>query len=144
MKESNSDLKKVSTCVFSSEYDLSHSYAWFYFWSESDKESFNERARARYLPFPALPEPIHRLPFYGTKDWANWVLTYCIEEIFNKERYFGARQLEIYGFIEELDRYGWKWQAERVRNWIHLGIKKGTFYAEGERLPIVEETSHKC
>jgi hypothetical protein len=41
-----------------------------------------------------------------------------------------ARQLEVFYFLGELERFGYRWQVARLRNQIHLAIKKGTFTAE--------------
>ena len=68
--------------------------------------------------------------YYGSKEWANSVLRLAIQELKNSARVLSARQLEIYYFLGELEAYGWIWQAKRLRNHIHLAIKKGTFTAE--------------
>ena len=68
--------------------------------------------------------------YYGSKDWANSVLRIAIGELKNKDRVLSARQLEIFYFLGELEAYGFVWQAKRLRNHIHLAIKKGMFTAE--------------
>ena len=120
--------------------DTRLSFAWFYFWSDEEKHAFEAEKLARAKPFIGVPEPAHKPEYYGTKAWANWVLVHCIEEIFNKNRVLFARQQEIYYFMGELERLGFWWQVERLRNWIHVGIKKGMFYAEGDN-HLVEELS---
>ena len=68
--------------------------------------------------------------YYGSHDWANWVLVHCIEELNRVDRDLSARRIEVFCFIEDLELYGWKWQADRVRNHINLAIKRGRFTLE--------------
>lgn len=72
---------------------------------------------------------------YGSKEWANYILIHCIKEINRVERDLPARRLEVIYFLKELEAYGFWWQASRVRNWIHLGIKKGVFTLSAESDP---------
>lgn len=64
---------------------------------------------------------------YGSKDWANSVLRLAIQELKNIDRVLSARQLEIYYFLHELERLGFKWQVARLRNHINLAVKEGRF-----------------
>jgi hypothetical protein len=69
---------------------------------------------------------------YGSKEWANSVLRIAIHELKNTDRVLAARQLEIYYFLGELERFGFKWQVARLRNHIHLAVKQGRFTASRE------------
>jgi len=69
-------------------------------------------------------------PYYGSKEWANFVLVSCIEELNNVERNLSARRTEVFYYLRELEFHNYWWQVARLRNHIHLAIKKGTFTAE--------------
>jgi hypothetical protein len=68
--------------------------------------------------------------YYGSKDWANHILVYCIEELNDVERDLSARRVEVFYFLGELESFGWKWQADRLRNHINLAVKRGRFTLE--------------
>ena len=64
---------------------------------------------------------------YGEKAWANAVLREAIEELYNSNRVLSARNLEVFYFLGELERFGFKWQVARLRNHINLAVKRGRF-----------------
>lgn len=74
-----------------------------------------------------MSSTIINVPEYGSKGWANIVLKLAIEELKNTDRVLSARQLEIFYFLGELERFGWRWQSARLRNHINLAIKQGRF-----------------
>ena len=76
---------------------------------------------------------IKTLPFYGSKEWANRVLKIAIAEVNNSGRVLSARQLEVFHYLHELERFGYWWQVARLRNHIHLAIKQGRFRFTAER-----------
>ena len=106
-------------------------YRWFNFWSEAEKQAFKDEKLARVKPFvsPLVFEGTSPL-YYGSKNWANHILVYCIEELNHVERNLSARRIEVFYFLRELEFYGWKWQADRLRNHINLAIKRGRFTLE--------------
>ncbi|MCJ7632704.1 hypothetical protein MUP77_09990 [Candidatus Bathyarchaeota archaeon] len=125
------------------------SYAWYGLWTDSEKADFEVEKKAR--TYPRLPEPESKLPSdvikypdYGSKGWANTVLAYCIEEIYNKDRVISARQQEIFHFLRELNEHGYWWQSSVLRAWIHRGMRAGVFTAsaEADTQPKVEEGFH--
>jgi hypothetical protein len=65
--------------------------------------------------------------YYGSREWANSVLRLAIQELKNTDRVLSARQLEVYYFLGELERLGFKWQVARLRNHINLAVKQGRF-----------------
>jgi len=67
--------------------------------------------------------------WYGSREWANSVLRLAIQELKNKGRVLSARQLEVFYCLEVLEEAGFVWQVKRLRNHIHLAIKKGIFTA---------------
>jgi hypothetical protein len=69
---------------------------------------------------------------YGSREWANIALRLAIQDLKNTDRVLQARQIEIYHILKELQAYGWKWQTDRLRNQIHLAIKRGSFTASAE------------
>lgn len=68
--------------------------------------------------------------YYGSREWANSVLVYCIEELNNVGRDLSARRLEVFHFLDELESYSWWWQARCVRWHLNLAIKRGRFTLE--------------
>ena len=106
------------------------SYAWFGFWSEAEKESFKAEKLAKSKPYvnanPVLPQGTSPL-FYGSKNWANHILVYCIEEVNHVDRSIKGRRPEVFHFLKELEFYGWYWQAKVLRHHINLAIKKRVF-----------------
>ena len=108
-------------------------YRWFNFWSEAEKQAFKDEKLARVKPFVSplvFGEKPQSSSYYGSKDWANHILVYCIEELNHVERDLSARRVEVFHFLKELEFYGWKWQADRLRNHINLAIKQGRFTLE--------------
>ena len=77
--------------------------------------------------------------YYGSQDWANWVLVHCIEELHNVDRVLSARQIEVFYFLKELASYGYWWQVARLRNHIHLAIKQGHFTLEQSESDLLIE-----
>ena len=108
-------------------------YRWFNFWSEAEKQAFKDEKLARSKPYvdinPVAP-PDNSPLFYGSKNWSNHILMHCIEELNHVERDLSARRIEVFHFLKELEFYGWKWQADRLRNHINLAIKQGRFTLE--------------
>jgi len=72
--------------------------------------------------------------YYGSREWANSVLRLAIQELKNKDRVLSARQLEVFYFLGELESYGFVWQARRLRNHVHLAIKKGFLQSLGREI----------
>lgn len=64
---------------------------------------------------------------YGKKAWANDVLRIAVKELSNVDRVLSARNLEIFYFLGELERFGFWWQVARLRNHINLAIKQNRF-----------------
>jgi len=114
-------------------------YCWFNFWSEAEKQAFKDEKLARAKPYVDLNPVIskrNRPLYYGSKNWANHILVYCIEELNHVERDLSARRIEVFHFLEEMEFYGWRWQADRLRNHIHLAVKRGRFTLSAESDPI--------
>jgi hypothetical protein len=88
---------------------------------------------AKTLPFSSINPSL-----YGQKAWANDVLREAIRELNNVDRVLSARSLEVFYFLGELERHGFKWQVTRLRNHINLAIKKGRFTISKEINPIEE------
>jgi len=63
--------------------------------------------------------------YYGSKDWANFVLKIGIAECNNVGRVEFARHQEILYYLRILEKAGYRWQVDRLRNHYHLAIKKG-------------------
>ena len=57
--------------------------------------------------------------YYGSKEWANWLLSYSIRVLQEKERPSGTRLLEALIHLDSLKEKGFWWQADRLQNWIH-------------------------
>jgi hypothetical protein len=59
-------------------------------------------------------------PYYGSKEWANWILRVCIKELQNSGRPAGSRVCEVLIHLENLKEAGFWWQADRVQNWLNF------------------------
>ena len=80
--------------------------------------------------------------YYGTKEWANSILSIAIADVYDTVRVLPARQVEIYHILRELEKYSYWWQAQRLRNHINLAIKTGRFTARSaDSLSKGEEAS---
>lgn len=65
--------------------------------------------------------------FRGSKKWANDLLRWFLREILYKETWVHHPYNKIivsYDVISQLESFGFVWQAERVRNHLHLWMKK--------------------
>ncbi|MCJ7424004.1 hypothetical protein MUP01_07020 [Candidatus Bathyarchaeota archaeon] len=67
---------------------------------------------------------------YGSKAWSNAVLRASIKELNNVDRVLSARSLEVFYFLAELEKHGFRWQNARLRNHINLAVKRGRFTLE--------------
>ena len=76
-----------------------------------------------------MSSQVINFPEYGSKGWANIVLKLAIADLNDTDRVLSSRQLEIFYFLGELERFGWRWQSARLRNHINLAIKQGRFTA---------------
>ena len=64
---------------------------------------------------------------YGSKDWANDLLAYFLNEILYSDtwKYFPHYKLILARVIEsDLASHGFWWQVRRLRNHVHLWKKK--------------------
>lgn len=57
------------------------------------------------------------ITWYGSKTWADAVLSLGIQECRNFERVRSTRLAEIDYFIEELYLNGWAWHSRILRSW---------------------------
>ena len=65
-----------------------------------------------------------------SKSWANWLLKNVIKELNNVRRPEFSRIHEVVYSIRLLEREGFFWQVERIRNHWHLAIKRGNLHAK--------------
>ena len=72
--------------------------------------------------------------YYGSKKWANSVLSLGIAECNNVNRVESARFQEIFYCLEILEEAGFVWQAARLRNHLHLAVKKGFLQSLGREI----------
>jgi hypothetical protein len=73
---------------------------------------------------------------YGSVVWANFILRLGIAECNNVDRVGFARLQEIFYIMRVLSEHGYEWQARRLRNHLHLAMKKGRFTALARADPI--------
>jgi hypothetical protein len=72
--------------------------------------------------------------YYGSKDWANWVLRRGIATLKDEDRDSNSRMVEVLIWINKLTDYGFWWQAERLRNHLHRFYYQFTDYLQAEGL----------
>jgi len=73
-------------------------------------------------------------PYYGSKDWANSVLRLGVAECNNVDRVESARLQEVFYCLEVLEEAGFAWQVARLRNHLHLAVKKGFLQSLGREI----------
>ena len=70
---------------------------------------------------------------YGSKDWANHKLKFCIRLLKGEVCKSSDGNLAfVLAIKKDLLEYGYSWQACRVDNWIHRLHPKGDFSREKE------------
>jgi len=56
---------------------------------------------------------------YGSKEWANYLLSMSIKILQDSDRPRGMRLMEVLIHLRSLEEHGFWWQKNRLQNWLH-------------------------